>query len=87
MPIIFGSTEQRFDAPFSHYQQTILIKDMDPYMGSYTITPSVEPQILATANKSMSKNMNIKAIPYYETGNAQNGKTVYIGTEMELYGD
>ena len=53
----------------------------DPYTGSYTITPKVDEQTMATRNKLMQDNVTIKAIPYYETDNNL-GTTIYIGSEL-----
>lgn len=50
------------------------------YTGSYSVTPSSEQQVLATRKKMMIDDLEIKAIPYYETSN-ETGKTVYIGGE------
>lgn len=53
----------------------------DPYTGSYTITPKVNEQTMATRNKLMQDNITIKAIPFYETDNSL-GTTIYIGSEL-----
>lgn len=50
------------------------------YTGSYAIIPSSEHQILPTKRKMMIDDLEIKAIPYYETSN-ETGVTVYIGGE------
>ena len=52
------------------------------YSGSYDITPKVEAQTLPTRDKVMVDDITIQAIPYYETGNAQGGNTVYIGSDI-----
>lgn len=50
------------------------------YSGSYEVTPHVsDKQVLNTAKKLMTKNVTINPIPYSETTNSSNGKTVYIG--------
>lgn len=53
-----------------------------PYTGPYTVTPKVEAQTLETARKLMTDDVNIKAIPFFETSNAAGGETFYIGTEV-----
>ena len=53
--------------------------DLVIYDGSYEVTPSVDSQTLFTKDKTMSDNVTVKSIPYYETSNEQNGKTIYIG--------
>lgn len=50
-----------------------------PYKGSYEVTPAVDDQTLLTKNRLMMEDLKVKAIPYYETSNLQNGKTIYIG--------
>lgn len=56
------------------------------YDGDYEITPKTESQILLTKNKILRNNMQINEIPYYETGN-EYGKTIYIGSEVDIYGN
>lgn len=77
----------QLDAAFADYQEVTLQKEADPYTGAYEITPAVESQTLPTAQKLMTQDMQIKAIPYFETSNNSDGKTVYIGSEVEIYGD
>ena len=43
-------------------------------------------QTLPTAQKYMEKDLTVNGIPYYQTSNASNGETVYIGTEVEING-
>lgn len=51
----------------------------DPYTGTYLVTPLPNAsQELQTANKTLSRNVVIEEIPYYETHN-EYGSTVYIG--------
>ena len=50
------------------------------YSGGYLVTPlPYVDQILKTENKKMTENVVVEKIPYYETSNAANGKTIYIG--------
>lgn len=56
------------------------------YSGEYEITPQVESQTLQTKNRILRENMQVKEIPYYETSNLY-GETIYIGSEVEIYGD
>lgn len=53
-----------------------------PYTGPYTVTPKVEAQTLETARKLMTDDVNIKAIPFFETSNNAGGETVYIAMEV-----
>lgn len=80
-------SKDHFDAKFDSYQAVTIYKDADPYMGAYEVTPKVEAQVLPTAKKLMADDVTVKAIPYYETSNLSDGETVYIGTEVEIYGD
>ncbi len=53
-----------------------------PYTGDYEVTPKTEPQTLDVAGKVLAKDLVVKAIPYFETSNKENGWTVYIAEEM-----
>lgn len=53
-----------------------------PYAGPYDVTPKIEAQTLETARKYMTDDVNIKAIPFFETSNTAGGQTFYIGTEV-----
>lgn len=75
------------DVEFSDFQQVTIEHKPAPYTGTYEITPAVESQTLPTAQKLMTQDMQIKAIPYFETSNDFDGETVYIGSEVEIYGD
>lgn len=52
---------------------------VDPYTGSYSVTPKASvAQILPTASKYMKNNVTVAKIPYSETSNASDGTTVSI---------
>ncbi len=53
--------------------------DLDTYDGEYDVTPKTEAQKLKTAQKIMSGDVTVFAIPYAEVTNTANGKTVTIG--------
>lgn len=56
----------------------------NPYEGDYVITPRAhDPVTLATMNKTLTDDITVLKIPYYETSN-ESGMTVYIGNEEEL---
>ena len=76
-----------FAVEFGTIQEVTIHKDADPYKGAYHVTPKVDGQILPTAQKLMADDLTVKAIPYYETSNLSDGETVYIGTEVDIYGD
>lgn len=77
----------QLDVAFADYQEVTIQKEADRYTGEYEITPAIEAQILRTSQKLMKQDVTIKAIPYFETSNDFDGKTVYIGSEVEIYGD
>lgn len=52
------------------------------YEGPYTVTPKAyDSQTLLTANKSMTNNVTVFRVPYFEVSN-EKGKTVYIAQEV-----
>lgn len=55
--------------------------EAEDYGGDYIITPSGDSQILETANKKLTDDVKIKAIPYYDVAN-EYGRTIYIGGEI-----
>lgn len=50
----------------------------EQYEGAYEVTPSIEEQILQTAEKVMKDDLKIKEIPYAEVSNPAGGTTVII---------
>lgn len=61
-----------------------IVETLEVYTGAYEVTPSAsEAQILNTANKTLANDITVNKIPYYETSNTSNGKTVYIAKEVE----
>ncbi len=54
--------------------------DADPYTGAYEVTPTVEGEVLPTAQKLMKEDLTIKAIPVYSVSNTAGGNTFYIAT-------
>lgn len=56
----------------------------EKYDGEYIVTPSVEQQTLATADKLLTDDVTVKEIPFYEVSNNSGGTTVYIGNEVEI---
>lgn len=75
VPDISVSLGQYVDVPFidSEYEQ---------YQGSYEVTPMRAEQVLATANKVMTKDVKVKEIPYSAVSNTAGGQTFYIGREV-----
>lgn len=54
-------------------------KDAPTYDGPYAVTPSLNEQMLETAQKMMSDNVTVKEIPIYVVSNNSGGTTVIIG--------
>lgn len=51
----------------------------EDYAGSYDIRPNVNEQIIPTADKHMTQDVTIQAIPFFKTTNPQGGETIIIG--------
>ena len=60
----------------------MLAEDVKIYGGPYEAIPKVEEQTLETAQKFMTDDLKIRAVPYYEVSNDQGGNTVYIAKEI-----
>lgn len=55
----------------------------EPYTGDCTVTPKADTDIvLNTCGKLLDDDVIVKKIPYFEVSNTQDGKTVYIGSEV-----
>ena len=52
------------------------------YEGPYSVTPKVEAQSLATAEKFMDGDVTVQAVPFYAVSNDRGGNTVYIAKEI-----
>lgn len=81
--VTFQANTRPFDIKFEHFQK-VTIEATEYYKGEYKITPKTESQTLATAQKKMSDNLVVKAIPYYEVSNTAGGTTVTIGKELTV---
>lgn len=55
--------------------------DYPDYSGEYEVTPTPSSQTLETTNKTMRKDLEIRAIPYYDVSNPY-GRTIYIGGDL-----
>lgn len=57
----------------------IIVKPVENYYdGSYDVIPSINEQVLKTAQKTMKQNLTVNAIPYSVTTNLTGGKTATI---------
>lgn len=54
-------------------------KKLPVYEEEYFVTPSATAQTLSTAGKTMTDDLTVEEIPYYEVSNAEGGTTVNIG--------
>lgn len=52
------------------------------YTGDYEVTPKAYAQTLETANKLLTENIVVAAVPYHETSNDSDGLTVHIAEEV-----
>ena len=77
----FDVTNQNLRVEFDSVQTVSTPVEIEAYSGPYNVTPKTEPQTLKTADKRMTDDVSIKAIPYYEMDN-QKGTTVFIGREV-----
>ena len=79
--------DMSIDAEFADFQRVSVFEKAEYYEGDYQITPRVEEQTMKTAQKMMTDDVTIQEIPYYETSHTSGGATVYIGKEVEIYGN
>lgn len=62
-------------------EESIIIsgETYDVYRGEYVVTPKKDQQtILDTKEKLMADDVTVLKIPYHETSNQFNGKTIFI---------
>lgn len=53
--------------------------DIKAYHGTYSVTPTLNEQTLATANKYLSRDIIVQSIPVAEVSNSAGGTTITIG--------
>ena len=78
-----GSTGVGGEADFL-FEVKLTPGDFPTYQGPYEVTPSVDGTTLETAQKLLTDNVEVSAIPYFNVGNTAGGSTVYIGTNIEV---
>ena len=81
--VVFEETTQEISCLFGTVQVITEIRDAEFYKGDYTVTPDADGRTLPTASKTMSTDVTVKAIPYYDVSNTSGGTTIYIGTMDE----
>ena len=52
------------------------------YDGPYSVTPKVEAQTLATAEKFMDGDVTVQAVPFYAVSKDRGGNTGYTAKEI-----
>ncbi len=80
--IKFAETAQKIDVDFGDLHRVTTYIGGEIYTGDYRVTPKVEEQTLSTKEKSMVKDVTVKAIPFFNVSNTSGGRTVYIGSEV-----
>ena len=76
----FIENAQILDVFFGEIQKVGgIAEDVPLYDGAYDVTPAVDAQTLPTAQKFLTSNIDVAAIPYAEVSNNSGGKTVIIG--------
>ena len=82
IPVIFEKSDQSIGITFN--ESPINNSETDEvYEGPYQITPGVESQSIPTAQKFMSDDVIVKAIPFSIVSNTSGGTTAYIGKEVD----
>lgn len=80
--IDFESNNKEFDIHFNELQKVNEAPtSYELYDGEYSVTPKIQSQTLGTKEKIMKNDLEVKAIPYYETSN-DSGTTIYIAKEI-----
>ena len=83
----FKQNSKKFKIGFNSFQMATERVGAEYYEGEYEITPKVESQIMPTAQKTMTDDVTVHAIPYFDVSNHAGGSTVYIGSEVMIYGN
>ena len=62
--------------------EAIQLINTDTYNGEYVVKPKMfEGTVLPTKDKTMTDDVTVLEVPYYEVTNQSGGTTVYIATE------
>ena len=79
LDVEFNRDSRELMVEFENLHEITVNGAAEHYTGAYDVTPKIMAQSLPTAGKQMRSDVTVKAIPYYEVGNAQRGETVIIG--------
>lgn len=93
LAVSFSEIDRGFNVNFSEINRTFdpsiweavvvkIVNDVDPYEGSYEVTPKVTAQTIPTAQKFLTEDMRINSIPYHDVKNTSGGNTIFIGNEV-----
>lgn len=86
IPVTFEEVKE-FDVKFDTLTVIEKEADVEKYEGTYTVRPKpFEAVKLRTRDKLMTDDVTVTKIPYYSVSN-KTGNTVYIGSEVEIYGN
>ena len=61
---------------------TKILPEGDVFSGPYNVVPKVNAQTLATADKYMTQDVSVDAVPFYSVSNQYGGNSVYIAKEL-----
>lgn len=87
IPIDIELSESEIDIDVEIFGEVVHKSGFDEYDGEYVITPdSHENIVLETSNKLLNDDITVLKIPTFETSN-ESGTTLYIGKEIEIYGN
>lgn len=78
----FKQSVQKLPVEFKDIQIVTDNSAVDRYEGSYEITPKVDAQTMPTAQKFMTDDVTVKAIPIFDVSNDAGGNTIFIASEV-----
>ena len=61
---------------------TKILPEGDVFSGPYNVVPKVNAQTLETADKYMTQDVSVDAVPFYSVSNQYGGNSVYIAKEL-----
>lgn len=80
--VSFKQSVQKLPVEFKDVQIIAGDADVERYTGSYEITPKVDAQTMPTAQKFMTDDVTVKAIPIFDVSNDAGGNTIFIASEV-----
>ena len=61
---------------------TKILPEGDVFSGPYNVVPKVNAQTLEKADKYMTQDVSVDAVPFYSVSNQYGGNSVYIAKEL-----